>query len=1053
MKKTLRLSLLTMAATLLGGTTAYAGNTPTRALVYDVPDGEANIYGYLAYDTKYRTFGFVNLLTTNPSAYTLTKDYGNVVGKTPSLQAGTFVGDEYIVYEATVYQNAIMPRAFSAIDPLTGELTTKREIPSTDDYLILNEMTYDPKTKRLFGMHYNANDKRETAVPGYWKTDIYEISTVTYALTKVATIDVPLYTMSADNGYLYGITPNKTLTKTSLVRIDQSTIDPATLTCTTETVSPDKGTGVRIGDYSQSMEFDKTTHRLWWLAQTSDGGASLVELDPATGLKLSQSTVSYYPQLLALGIPYQYAEDEAPSYVLGFGATAGANGALSTTLEWDNPTHNYRNGDLKSLDGVHIYRDGQLVQTQAAALTDDVKTWTDSNVPEGEHVYRISAYNNAGEGVYKEARVYVGEDTPGAPQNVHLATNGPVATVTWDEPATGAHSGYYNRSTLSYDVTRLPDNVSVARGITACRVEDNVPSHAGYSYVVTAKNSKGEGLSATSNTVAFGGAEVIPFTSALDSKNDFERWTVINGNGDEQTWRFRATEQAQASYKRSCAMYDRAEVKADDWLVSPPLNFDASKTYQLRYTYATANWVSETTMEPLMEKMQVVFGHQAAADALTTVIDAPEDFHTASGATLSSKKNFKVDQSGQGFVAFHAMSEPMRSQIYLNDVSLREYSATDLSARELKASATANCNVTQYSSVIVGNEGSATVSDYDVQIIDVNTGDVLGTAKGLRVDPDTTVSVAVGWTPQHEGTVRIMGRVVLHSDTYPADNDTPQMTDVTVAAENAERWLTLNTDTEGSYGWMMPFYVGSAYSEVQALFLESELGMKDIVLTGIKFVYDGALDGSFSFPAQIGMKQSDRTQMCLEDNDYRADFDTEGFTTVFDGELSISGTQPNTELALRFTHPYLYQGGNLLMQFVARCGGNTLPDATTTHPTWHFSATSGKPRVGRMDGDDEWGADIWAEDKMPYVMVEYKSATGVGEIQLAGGSLGSVALQGGELILPTDCDQIALYNSVGALVATAHGARKLSVAGVPAGVYLVKATAGGKQMAQKVVIR
>ena len=172
MKKSLRLSVLTMAAMLVSGS-ASADNLPTRSLIYDVPDGEANL------------FGFVNLQSQNPGAYSLTKDYGNVVGQTPSLQAGTFVGDEYIVYEATIYQNAIMPRAFSAINPLTGELTTKREIPSTDEYLILNEMTYDPKTKRLFGMHYNANDQRETAVPTYWKTDIYEISTVTYALTKV----------------------------------------------------------------------------------------------------------------------------------------------------------------------------------------------------------------------------------------------------------------------------------------------------------------------------------------------------------------------------------------------------------------------------------------------------------------------------------------------------------------------------------------------------------------------------------------------------------------------------------------------------------------------------------------------------------------------------------------------------------------------------------------------------------------------------------------------------------------------------------------------------
>lgn len=1052
MKKSLRLSLLTMAAMLVSGS-ASADNLPTRSLIYDVPDGEANLFGYLAYDTKYRTFGFVNLQSQNPGAYSLTKDYGNVVGQTPSLQAGTFVGDEYIVYEATIYQNAIMPRAFSAINPLTGELTTKREIPSTDEYLILNEMTYDPKTKRLFGMHYNANDQRETAVPTYWKTDIYEISTVTYALTKVATIDMPLYTMSADNGYIYGITPDKLMKKTQLVRIDQSTIDPASRTCTVETVSPSTGTGVRIGDYTQSMEFDKTTHRLWWVAQTSDGGASLVEIDPATGLKLSATPIQNDPQLLAVAIPYQYVADEAPSYVHGFKVKADPKGALQVQMEWDYPMRNYRLGDLQSIDGAHIYRDGQLVGTHTYSATDDIKQWTDRQVAEGEHVYRIAAYNQAGEGVYKEARVYVGEDTPGAPLNIRVTTSGPLATITWDAPETGAHAGYYNAATLSYDVTRLPDNVVVATGTTDRKVEDKVPAHAGYSYVVTAKNNKGVGLSATSQTIAFGGQEAIPFASALDSQIDFDRWTVINANGDAQTWTFRPTEQAQASYTRSCAMYDRStDLKADDWLVSPPLTFDASKTYQIRYTYATANWVTQS-MEALMEKMQVAFGHQASADALTTIIDDPEEFHTSSGFTLSGKKNFKVDKSGEGFIAFHALSEAMKSQIYINDVSLREYSATDLSARELKASATANCNVKQYSSVIVGNEGSAAVDNYQVEIVDANTGEVLGTQKGLRVEKDTTVSVAVGWTPTHEGKIHIIGRVVLDGDTYPADNVAPQTAEVMVAAETAERWLTLDVEDEETYGWNMPFYVGSPYSQVQALFLESDMSMKDIDLTGIRFFYDGHMDGKFVFPARISMKRSDRTKLCQDDNQYRGDFDTEEFTQVFDGQVAIVGNQENTLLEIPFDQPYRYTGGNLLMKFESLCGSNTLPDALNTHPVWSYSIATEQPRAARMDGADEWSEDVWAEASLPYVAVAYKSATGVGTIQLGHAGQMAVALEGGRLLLPATCDHVALYSQTGALVAKGLNTSQLGISGLPAGLYLLRATVQGQVLTQKVVIR
>ena len=71
-------------------------------------------------------------------------------------------------------------------------------------------------------------------------------------------------------------------------------------------------------------------------------------------------------------------------------------------------------------------------------------------------------YNNDGDGIYKETSIFVGEDVPGAPLNVKLVTNGREGTISWDEPTTGAHNGYFDKSTLTYDVMRLPDSVTIA---------------------------------------------------------------------------------------------------------------------------------------------------------------------------------------------------------------------------------------------------------------------------------------------------------------------------------------------------------------------------------------------------------------------------------------------------------------------------------------------------------------------------------------------------------------------------------------------------------------
>ena len=164
---------------------------------YDVPDGEAKIVGYLRYDMKCRTNGLTSFRSDAPSNYTLIKDYGNVLGTTPVFTAGTFVGNKYVAYETTLYANVLMPHGISIIDPITGKYESKTTFSKTAPILILEEMTYDPKTGRIFGMHYDV-DK--------FTTDLYEINTTSYALTKIASVKMPFFTLSADDGFLYAVT-------------------------------------------------------------------------------------------------------------------------------------------------------------------------------------------------------------------------------------------------------------------------------------------------------------------------------------------------------------------------------------------------------------------------------------------------------------------------------------------------------------------------------------------------------------------------------------------------------------------------------------------------------------------------------------------------------------------------------------------------------------------------------------------------------------------------------------------------------------------------------
>lgn len=272
---------------------------------------------------------------------------------------------------------------------------------------------------------------------------------------------------------------------------------------------------------------------------------------------------------------------------------------LSAQLSWTTPSVNYLGAKLSSLTGTKVYRNDQLVYTSTETTQGKSVAWTDRPSTDGYYIYKVVPYNAAGDGVYKEFAAYVGEDLPGAPQNVTLTTHGGNAEITWAAPAEGQHGGYFDNASVKYNVVRMPDNKVVVEGTTSLRATDAVSVKKGYSYVVTAVNKKGVGASATSKTMSFGPEDSVPFTSPLTTQDDFDHWVTADKNNDGNTWTFYKPTQTTT--------YDRCDQNADDWLYTPALKFEKCKTYQVRYTYSSANWVTPDKHEQVMEQMKVWF--------------------------------------------------------------------------------------------------------------------------------------------------------------------------------------------------------------------------------------------------------------------------------------------------------------------------------------------------------------------------------------------------------------------------------------------------------------
>lgn len=285
---------------------------------------------------------------------------------------------------------------------------------------------------------------------------------------------------------------------------------------------------------------------------------------------------------------------------------------LSAQLSWTTQSVSYLGAKLSSLTGTKVYRNDQLVYTSTETTQGKSVAWTDRPSTDGYYIYKVVPYNAAGDGVYKEFAAYVGEDLPGAPQNVTLTTHGGNAEITWAAPAEGKHGGYFDNASVKYNVVRMPDSKVVVEGRTSLRATDAVSVKKGYSYVVTAVNKKGVGASATSKTMSFGPEDSVPFTSPLTTQDDFDRWVTADKNNDGNTWTFYKPTQTTT--------YDRCDQNADDWLYTPALKFEKCKTYQVRYTYSSANWVTPDKHEQVMEQMKVWFCAEPIATGAAKLI-------------------------------------------------------------------------------------------------------------------------------------------------------------------------------------------------------------------------------------------------------------------------------------------------------------------------------------------------------------------------------------------------------------------------------------------------
>ena len=189
------------------------------------------------------------------------------------------------------------------------------------------------------------------------------------------------------------------------------------------------------------------------------------------------------------------------------------------------------------------------------------------------------------------------------------------------------------------------------------------------------------------------------YSTDFATDDDFAAWTVVDANNDDRTWTFDGTNQ---DFK---VFYNyHGTNKADDWFYSPVITPETSGQHLISFQVKGSSygedleiWTGKKTDQGYAMENKVATYNSIGADALL--------------------KNILVElEAGKPVVvAFHAISEPDKYRLYLNNFSLSyiEHPA-DIAVKNISAPFSGENLGLETVKALVANEGPETITSWQM---------------------------------------------------------------------------------------------------------------------------------------------------------------------------------------------------------------------------------------------------------------------------------------------------------------------------------------------------
>ncbi len=910
----------------------------TPQAIDDKSKGITMYAGQLVSQDKKR--GWVKFRTGKASDYITLKNFTSETDQHQAhgIYCAAYDGKDCYAVFAQSYTYGVQPLYFAKLDVATGDTTTIYTFNETEKnkwYIgyDIYAMGYNHKTNEIYGLGKDYETKiidgEEQVVRAF--TTINVFNKETGEITKVQDLDLVYYNFCFDyDGNCYMLRPkaksasDQTVVGTELVKFDSDFNIVSVVECKSQWGE------TYIQRYFGTMSFDYTTGDLWWIPVGDHGATTLYNVNTTTGIYEGKSWFNLGNSFVGLTIPYMTADArKAAAQVSQIDVQADVNGAMVDTVKWVNPTKAWDKSDLTEFKEVLVYRKKQNVATTELTPTSKLLSaenadligtvdatgkmgqamqFVDTRPYSGINTYYVVPSRVAGEkGVPDSIRCFMGVDVPGAVQDIQLKRKGTGLELTWKAPTKGLNNGYIKENELTYTLTRLPDNVVVAKDLNATTYEDNtLGEQQKYSYRIQAKSQAGEGAVAESEGIMAGSALTTPIDLKFNTQDDANRWYSPNNH---------------SIFFYYCGGYDEDSKcmigysnyqEAEGFLTSPPLKLEKGKTYRI-----TTDFYAHQRATPFDLKLTMGTNSEDLTNA--TVLREEKDFSYPDMYTREKLEDmFTAPEDGTYYFGMSVATHNQYNSFRLYGINVDYVAENDLKAFSLDGIQEAVVGYDNKCTVKVRNVGSKTQSKYSIKVYcdDEGTKTLVGETTNVpELAAGKMENVPVTFKPTKDGVFNFFAVVELEGD-QEHSNDTTSVARIRVSPEGTIPWTNIvNGDDEGedTHG---PCTNSDTYERTQSIYLASEIKAdKDGFISRLGYLYtsnSNLTDRTEPFKAKIYLAQTDLDQFTSA---YSQWLKPEQMTLVYDGTFTLE-PGVNNIMAFNLETPFKYdKTKNLIVVF------------------------------------------------------------------------------------------------------------------------------------------